>query len=227
MGALGNDRQEAALLGIGLAGSKCGAGVPARDSQGEQTPKGSSREQFSNGSALGRSQEQQVRCLESPRRRPDSDPTDRWATPGTDSPQSGDDAGTLGGHAAYGMNFPITHITEAVSLPRAPVLEHGMQAPWYREGRTVLCRALGSRLLPHGLAHEQPGLALIPEVTHRNEIRQSLILEGAAPEREGPPAHGGGRRCWPMPGLGARPAGLQPARTLSDRNTGQSPKQAS
>lgn len=45
-------------------------------------------------------------------------------------------------------------------------------------GLSVRGLQLGSRCLPHGLAHEQPGLTLIPEVAHGNKMRQRPIPEG-------------------------------------------------
>lgn len=51
-------------------------------------------------------------------------------------------------------------------------------------GLSVRGLQLGSRYLLHSLAHEQPGLTLIPEVAHRNKMRQPPIPEGMVPERE-------------------------------------------
>lgn len=42
----------------------------------------------------------------------------------------------------------------------------------------------GSRYLLNGLAHEQPGLTLIPEVAHGNKMLQPPIRKGVVPERQ-------------------------------------------
>ena len=89
-------------------------------------------------------------------------------------------------------SFPINHV-RTVNLPRPLHQETTTTQTGYRGVRAVLGGGLpvpglqrGPRRLPHGLAHEQPGLALVPEVAHRNEIPQSFVRKGGAPEREGP-----------------------------------------
>lgn len=56
-------------------------------------------------------------------------------------------------------------------------------------GQRVPVRGLwwGAGHLAHGFAHEQPGLALIPEVADGHEVCQPLILQGLAPEKEREP----------------------------------------
>lgn len=90
-------------------------------------------------------------------------------------------------------SFPINQGPEPMSKVPTCLSTTASQRLWYQGacailgvGLLVCGQQLGSRHLPHSFAHEQPGLALIPEMAHRNEIGQSLICKGVASERERP-----------------------------------------
>lgn len=89
-------------------------------------------------------------------------------------------------------HFPRDHVGKK-SMHCPPVQTHRRlrkeQGAHTGLGRHAPVRGLrwGAGHLPHGFAHEQPRLTLIPEVVHGHEVCQPLILQGLAPERERDP----------------------------------------